>query len=501
MGLDFNLPSESVSKTSVISRFKRWIKKDKKKTEIAQPSRKLIDSWEQFEDSLGVEVGKVQRGLTFLQHCGWFQRTWTFQEIVLARNASVRCGNSEIPWEDFSAGWRSAIIRQYKDWRDIRRETGFIEQARLQKADLLFLFRCVWDREATDLRDKVFGVLGLLQDDTVPPADYNLSVREAYVRFSRHVIERARNLELIHFSGLANALPPEWGPFKEIAKAGYWTPPPAECSPFDEEQDGTGGWHLPSWVPDFGSPKKANAPQHKNHSLVELHFPWLDPRLTTDVRWQDEHLVAAGLALGRLVQVNGSAKNTRAQLAIAPFPDCAFSRNKNWAFSHNLGRAFASRVEGTSATKIHIGEFARKVNLHDEGQCGCPRGSGGDATATKSPEDMFDLGHRPFDTPTRPLDWVIALFGARSPMMLRPDRQIQTEAWDVLHPHQHMTDGFFSPSFHQKRVGHTFVLVEPLDDNSSDNGTAETLDMMREFGHGIDRLGCLSLVYGDFILR
>ncbi|KAH0556412.1 hypothetical protein GP486_005667 [Trichoglossum hirsutum] len=83
-------------------------------------------------------------------------------------------------------------------------------------------FDLIWSTlklQATDPRDKIFGLLGICNSDITP--DYTKSVREVYVEFGKEYIRSQRNLKLLSHAGL-----------------GFHT----------ENQ-----FNLPSWVPDFQS--------------------------------------------------------------------------------------------------------------------------------------------------------------------------------------------------------------------------------------------------------
>lgn len=95
----------------------------------------------------------IQRGLTYLRYCGWFQRAWTFQEICFANKATVQTGSEQIDWDTLVSRWNKAIPPrstaitsprfQYDDYRDLSRELHFIEETKRDKYDLLFLLRSI----------------------------------------------------------------------------------------------------------------------------------------------------------------------------------------------------------------------------------------------------------------------------------------------------------------------------------------------------------------------
>jgi hypothetical protein len=51
-------------------------------------------------------------------------------------------------------------------------------------------------RQVTDNRDHVYGILGLAMDSSIKP-DYSLSAHEVYMRLARHIIERDKSLDIL----------------------------------------------------------------------------------------------------------------------------------------------------------------------------------------------------------------------------------------------------------------------------------------------------------------
>ena len=99
-------------------------------------------------------------------------------------------------------------------------------KARGQNVDLLTALQAARDRDATDLRDKVLGVIGLThfrkgRQDEVVPVDYRKSVRQTYYDVASFVLTTSAD------------------PFR-LFKA---------CSLPSSDAEGVGG--LPGWVPDW----------------------------------------------------------------------------------------------------------------------------------------------------------------------------------------------------------------------------------------------------------
>jgi hypothetical protein len=62
-----------------------------------------VPHWLEYEEhGLPAVTDDFWEALQKLFERPWFQRTWTFQEIVLAKRATVHCGTAAVSWEKFS---------------------------------------------------------------------------------------------------------------------------------------------------------------------------------------------------------------------------------------------------------------------------------------------------------------------------------------------------------------------------------------------------------------
>ncbi|KAF2019158.1 HET-domain-containing protein [Aaosphaeria arxii CBS 175.79] len=160
----------------------------------------------------------------FMRKTYW-SRTWIIQELAMNHNATLfLCGTIKLTRRMvlMAAVYCQQISRRFKDdlpvvadddspelqvWalssrmhRLVSVSTGSPRRRTLDK--LLNLIRRA---DATDMRDKVYGILGLL-DDTVAARivpDYELSVRQVYVNFAMTLIDTSKRLETIIFGGLS----------------------------------------------------------------------------------------------------------------------------------------------------------------------------------------------------------------------------------------------------------------------------------------------------------
>lgn len=151
----------------------------------------------------------------------WFSRVWTFQEIVLARDALIYCGPYTIPWKKleiflwgltkFSQGpnmedsrlngaedaaWdlikARAIIRELKEGMRTTEDAELV-------LGLFPLLDSLRFREATDPRDKVFALLNVAIDakDSDLKANYRKSPTEVYATTAKWLLRTSTRLDFL----------------------------------------------------------------------------------------------------------------------------------------------------------------------------------------------------------------------------------------------------------------------------------------------------------------
>lgn len=178
-----------------------------------------------------------------LEH-DWFERVWIVQEVVLARSARVLYGGLEVDWEDFAKGLtvlgENRVLVSLLDWTDDMevRSTArakhvagislmeswrnqMIKNGPMKFREVVYNARLL---KATDPRDKIFGLHGLVVEGlgnwTEP--DYEMDVAEVFVNAAMRLIDEDGIVDLISHAGV-----------------GY----------IDDRAKGVQG--LPSWVPDW----------------------------------------------------------------------------------------------------------------------------------------------------------------------------------------------------------------------------------------------------------
>ncbi|KAI9765876.1 MAG: hypothetical protein M1839_005292 [Geoglossum umbratile] len=151
----------------------------------------------------------------------YWKRLWIIQEILLAQDLVVCCGQKQIHWGSFESFWNELVCISSED--SVERYP-YIDQVEPSNAMALVvqriddhnqytfhnrrrqldeLLEIHWDAQCTDIRDKVFGLLGLISTEGKHSpfiADYSMSVEEVYSYTLRYLYE---STESPHLKGLS----------------------------------------------------------------------------------------------------------------------------------------------------------------------------------------------------------------------------------------------------------------------------------------------------------
>jgi Heterokaryon incompatibility protein (HET) len=159
----------------------------------------------------------------------WFSRVWVIQEISLAADAVVYCGAWGMPWSslveavDFVQEIAHDIFHGLSDGQNMQvlqwsraRVSGGAQQ------NLLSLLLRHQSAQATNPKDKIYGLLGLASDSCVVEvkSSNSYSFEEVCTDVARALLEKGRNLDVLsvahlhtNVSGEYNKLPswvPDW---------------------------------------------------------------------------------------------------------------------------------------------------------------------------------------------------------------------------------------------------------------------------------------------------
>lgn len=152
----------------------------------------------------------------------WWERTWTLQEILLARDAEILCGDIQVPWKDFYLAFSNIEEHMYvlgccanvptcsecrKQYFNFREQVGglYEQQRRLIHSQGLNLFDLLPQyryRQVTEPRDKVYALLGLVdsyQSSRFDP-DYSCRVEDLCIKAAVCNISWCRSLRSLNFA-------------------------------------------------------------------------------------------------------------------------------------------------------------------------------------------------------------------------------------------------------------------------------------------------------------
>ncbi|KAM3084826.1 hypothetical protein ACMFMG_003275 [Clarireedia jacksonii] len=160
----------------------------------------------------------------------WWSRIWTIQEFVLPMKASIWCGMRTIS--------RSAVCRSLLA-ADKCRSVGITETlafhcgfnrrrlwnlyraekknpGELHSRSLLALAAYLCFMDATDDRDRLYGLMALATDASLMDVNYSLNSAEIYLSFTQDFITRYKSLDIICYASVHRApsgsVQPSWVP-------------------------------------------------------------------------------------------------------------------------------------------------------------------------------------------------------------------------------------------------------------------------------------------------
>lgn len=159
----------------------------------------------------------------YLSEARYWNRLWIIQEILLAKSISVMYGSRTIPWSQLEV-LLNDILRYLKDAQKPVDDIVYAESLRSSNlgrfilerqkilsegvdgaASMLFdwynIIQLSRESCCTDVRDRVFGVLGLVDPSFRIPVNYSLSTelicREVLATYARHYLDSGRAAKAI----------------------------------------------------------------------------------------------------------------------------------------------------------------------------------------------------------------------------------------------------------------------------------------------------------------
>lgn len=235
-------------------------------------NNRLMTAQDLIEANLPVYNDSSWKALDAIFWRPWFTRAWIVQEITLAKDAVVMCGQKSVSWDNLICAaicldthHLSKLVR-VDTWRPI--QLGSYAYHLEFGMDLLSLLHRTRPQHATRSHDKVYSVLGLACDaaDYGLEVDYGNSVVKLYSDLAIKALKRNQHLGILHMT----------------------------CDPAWNLVDG-----LPSWVPDWSALPRASA----------LVSPGAEFSLSAtkdtkaQLRFSDDTLYAKGIFVDQVVRI------------------------------------------------------------------------------------------------------------------------------------------------------------------------------------------------------
>ncbi|KAK2736861.1 hypothetical protein FQN55_001356 [Onygenales sp. PD_40] len=165
----------------------------------------------------------------------YFTRTWIIQEIIVSCEATVLCGSNQVDWTSFHRAANHIVQDEFRASRAPQPATLFLIalirriERRVEKGDLRLrtLLRHFRSSKASDPRDKVFALLGLMcrngngasgnpKPKPIIKADYTKAIEDVYREAAAYIITDEQSLKV-----LTNEYPPN---AREIQNMPSWVP-------------------------------------------------------------------------------------------------------------------------------------------------------------------------------------------------------------------------------------------------------------------------------------
>lgn len=164
-------------------------------------------------------------GISFLFTRDWWGRVWTLQEVVLADRVVMKMGRKEIDWacfEDISKLCTVYTVHTRKDTLPSERQklvhpllpqllvkANTVRKIRHKRRSLTtiplsLMIEYTRNRKATNPRDKVYGVLGLITGGTTVPVSYKHSAAQVYTEAMRSMLRYFGDLRVYNYRPNSN---------------------------------------------------------------------------------------------------------------------------------------------------------------------------------------------------------------------------------------------------------------------------------------------------------
>jgi len=224
-----------------------WLGTPSTEVEVAMSAVKLLADMLRKETNVQPEhdgfrelvnyKGVMEPAFTAMADLPWWRRVWVVQEVYASSSAVVKCGASEVPWVDFEelASWIifAGVKRFPVHIGLVAQRVGAMTCLKGRRSDLPTALAAYENQEATDPRDKIFALQGLLHESSRTRVDYLLTTEDILIQASKRCLDVTNSFDALR---------------------------PWDFSHRDEAEGRTNSLYrsLPSWVRDVSVPRIGN---------------------------------------------------------------------------------------------------------------------------------------------------------------------------------------------------------------------------------------------------
>jgi hypothetical protein len=256
--------------------------------------------------SEGSTVFHIGKAIDAMLHRRWFHRVWVIQEVAVAKDVIVICGSRKAPWERLiSASFDSPNKNSfgYSGYcPSILSLPLHINQPVENMYQMLAQTRSV---QATDARDKVFALFGLLEDYTQTglEPDYSLSWEEVYTQTTEYLILKSGSLDLLAAAQAPSTCSqlPSWViPWNQTSTVMPLSGAPCFGKHCKEGRGSYGALH--DWISEtYSSGERPTASRHQIRPSCNCH----KPQSSSDIVFSDVPLAEEMSETRRVLTVVG----------------------------------------------------------------------------------------------------------------------------------------------------------------------------------------------------
>jgi hypothetical protein len=208
-----------------------WLGEHADGSEVVMTIFQLLDQGELSKERIAALITMeteqpIHKSIEAFFNRQYWKRVWIVQELVCAKDAVVLCGNSVVPFSAIlnfhqsmnkvgeACHWPnvarditlrivpSPYIAQIDTWKKFRDRSIETSQSSSPE-ELNTLAGLLYDsplREATDPRDRIYALLGIMDDinnnNACIPVDYNLTVEQLYIDVAKYLVVLRNSLHM-----------------------------------------------------------------------------------------------------------------------------------------------------------------------------------------------------------------------------------------------------------------------------------------------------------------